>query len=45
MAAKKDYGAGSIKVLEGLEGVRRRPRNVYRWNWKRRLTPFNLRSC
>ena len=25
MVTNKDYGAGSIKVLEGLEGVRRRP--------------------
>jgi len=28
----KAYRAENIKVLEGLEGVRRRPRNVYRWN-------------
>jgi len=32
MTAK--YGAEQIKVLEGLEGVRRRPRNVYWFYWQ-----------
>lgn len=45
MAAKKDYGAESIKVLEGLEGVRRRPRNVYWLNRERRTSSSDLRSC
>ncbi len=45
MTAEGKYGAESIKVLEGLEGVRRRPRNVYRKYWKRRVASFNLRGC
>lgn len=40
--AKTNYGAEQIKVLEGLEGVRRRPRNVYRKHWKRWLTSYDL---
>jgi len=39
---KKSYKAEQIKVLEGLEGVRRRPRNVYRWDWKRWFAPLCL---
>jgi len=35
---KKSYKAAQIKVLEGLEGVRRRPRNVHRWNRQRWIT-------
>lgn len=27
----KEYAAKDIRVLEGLEGVRRRPRNVHRF--------------
>ena len=27
---KHEYGAEQIQVLEGLEAVRKRPRNVYR---------------
>lgn len=42
MTAKKEYGAESIKVLEGLEGVRRRPRNVHRKHRQRWITSFNL---
>lgn len=37
-----DYTAEQIKVLEGLEGVRRRPRNVYRLYWKGGIAPFDL---
>jgi len=41
MTADK-YDAKSIKVLEGLEGVRRRPRNVHRKYWQDWITSFNL---
>jgi len=41
MTANK-YGAESIKVLEGLEGVRRRPRNVYREHQQRWTSSFDL---
>ena len=40
-----NYGAEQIKVLEGLEGVRRRPRNVHRKHWKGRIASFDLRGC
>jgi len=42
MTAKSDYRAEDIKVLEGLEGVRRRPRNVYRKHWQRWIASFSL---
>jgi hypothetical protein len=31
MTTKSQYGAESITVLEGLEGVRKRPRDVHRF--------------
>lgn len=37
-----EYGAEQIQVLEGLEAVRKRPRNVYRKCFNKRITSFSL---
>jgi len=37
-----DYNADQIQVLEGLEAVRKRPRNVYRKCFCKRITSFSL---
>lgn len=37
-----EYGADQIQVLEGLEAVRKRPRNVYRKCIYKRITPLSI---
>lgn len=37
-----EYGADQIQVLEGLEAVRKRPRNVYRKCFRKRITPLGI---
>lgn len=37
-----EYGAEQIQVLEGLEAVRKRPRNVYRKRFYKRTSSFSL---
>ena len=39
------YDAAQIQVLEGLEAVRVRPRNVYCKYFTKRTSPFGLRNC
>ena len=39
---KHEYGAEQIQVLEGLEAVRKRPRNVYRKCFYKRITSFSI---
>jgi len=37
-----EYGADQIQVLEGLEAVRKRPRNVHRKRFYKRFTSPSL---
>lgn len=37
-----EYGADQIQVLEGLEAVRKRPRNVYWKCFYKRIAPLGL---
>lgn len=37
-----DYGAEQIQVLEGLEAVRKRPRNVYRKCIYKRIASLSI---
>ena len=39
-----NYGAEQIQVLEGLEAVRKRPRNVYRKRFCKRPSSFSIRN-
>lgn len=41
----REYNADQIQVLEGLEAVRVRPRNVYCKYFTKRTSPFGLRNC
>ena len=40
--ASKNYSAENIKVLEGLEAVRKKTSNVYWGCWQKRFTPSNI---
>lgn len=42
MAKKNTYDAGSIAILEGLEAVRKKTRNVYRKCFNQRSEPSDL---
>lgn len=37
-----EYGADQIQVLEGLEAVRKRPRNVYWQCFRKRITSLSV---
>lgn len=37
-----EYGAEQIQVLEGLEAVRKRPRNVYRKCFCKRIASLSI---